>query len=355
MKSARILLRVTAVIGWVLLCAAILYSTRVYDFFTDKNALTIVAWGDIFDPAILAEFQKETGIKINVSYYSSNEELLAKLKKTNGKGFDLIVPSDYAVQLLHEQNLLKKIDKTKLNFYSDLNPVLLGHSYDPQNDYSVPLFWELFGVGVDETQFTLDEMRDPWKLLFEPTDRYKVTMVNDPIEMVMLTSLYLFGNTQELDQVQLQQVKQALLKQKPFVKAYVDFRADYFLATKNCAAVVSSSSYILRSQKQFPFIKFLVPQKTFVTIENCALSVSTQHEDKVYQLLNYIYRPESVVSHCEQFAFFPCTLSALPLLQGNPQQHELAGITAQKFSDFLFFKKPMDQMDLIRMWARIKS
>ncbi len=356
MNLVKFFIRGAIALVWVIVFMSLLYTTQLYEFFRPQKSITIAAWGDIFDPALLAEFQKKSGIKINLSYYSSNEELLVKLKKTGGKGFDLIVPSDYAVQLLREQNLLKKIDRSQLTFFHDLNPVLLGHSFDPGNEYSIPWLWELFGVGIDASVFTHEQVRDPWKLIFDnPLHAYTITMVNDPIEMVMLASLYLFGNAERLNAEQLIIVEQLLRKQKKFVKAYVDFRADYFLATRNCAAVVSSSSYILRAQKQFPHITFLVPQKTFVTIENCALSVATQHEQLVYQLLNFLYQPENVLSHCEQFALFPGTLSALKLLADNSQQKDLAGMGAQEFSHLLFFKKQIDQIDLIKIWALIKS
>lgn len=369
MKNMRFLFRAGTVLAWVVVFMGLLYSTKFLELFPRRKTITIAAWSDILDPAILAAFQKKTGVTINLSYFSSNEELLVKLKKTEGKGFDLIIPSDYAVKLLHQENLLKKIDKSKLTFFHDLNPVLLGHEYDPHNEYSLPLFWELFGVGVDENLFTPDQLKDPWQLIFnldnlpaplilsnvEGLAGKTITMVNDPIEMVMLASLYLFGNADTLDQPKLKEVEELLQRQKKFVKAYVDFRGDYFLATKNCAAIVSSSSYILRAQKQFPFIKFLVPRKTFVTIENCALSCATLNEDTIYELLNYLYQPESIVAHCEQFAFFPATISALGLLPGNQQQRDLAGMNAERFSQLLFFKKQMNQIDLIRTWARIKS
>ncbi len=356
MNQSKFFLRGAIALLWVIIFMGILYTTQFYEMFRPQKSITIAAWGDIFDPALLAEFQKKSGIKINLSYYSSNEELLVKLKKTGGKGFDLIVPSDYAVQLLREQNLLKKLDTSKLNFINDLNPVLLGHSFDPHNEYSIPWLWELFGVGIDADFFSLEQRRNPWNIIFDNASHdYTITMVNDPLEMVMLASLYIGNNAEKLNAKELCAIEELLSKQKKYVKAYVDFRADYFLATRNCAAVVSSSSYILRAQKQFPHIAFLVPQKTFVTIENCALSVATQHEESVYALLNFLYQPENVRAHCEQFALFPGTVSALKMLADNSQQKLLASITAQEFSKLLFFKKQIDQIDLIKIWAIVKS
>lgn len=356
MNFIKFFIRGAIALVWVIIFMSLLFTTQLYEFFRPQKSITIAAWGDIFDPTLLAQFQKQSGIKVNLSYYSSNEELLVKLKKTQGKGFDLIVPSDYAVQLLRNQNLLKKIDKSKLNFIQDLNPLLLGHAFDPNNDYSIPWLWELFGVGIYSSAFTLEQIRDPWKLIFDNhSGEYTITMVNDPIEMVMLASLYLFGNAEPLNANQLCLVEQLLQKQKKYVKAYVDFRADYFLATRNCAAVVSSSSYILRAQKQFSHIQFLVPEKTFVTIENCALSVATQHEHLVYELLNFLYEPAHVLSHTQQFALFPGTLSGLNLLEEHTQQKKLAGMSAQDFSQLLFFTKQIDQIDMIKIWALVKS
>lgn len=333
----------------------ILYTPYVYELYTTDKSITIAAWGDVFDPAILAAFQKKTGIKIAISYYSSNEELVVKLKKTGGKGFDLIIPSDYAVQQLREQHLLKKLDRSKLIFIADLNPVLLGHAFDPHNEYSLPWLWEVFGVGIDRDKVTQEQRSDPWQLIFNPLCTSTITMVNDPLEMVMLASLYLYGNTDILNAQQIAAIQTLLRAQRAHVKAYVDFRADYFLATRNCAAVVSSSSYILRAQKQFPHIMFLVPDKTFVTIENCALSVATQHEDEVYQLLNFLYQPENVLSHCQQFSLLPSTLSVVEMLEGGSQQKDLAQIDAVSFSRLLFFKKQIEQIDLIKVWAVVKS
>lgn len=356
MTSLRIATGMVIAGVWITILLGMLYLPQVTSFLAPGHTITIAAWGDIFDPHVLADFEKETGIKIRMSYYTSNEELLVKLKKTGGKGFDLIVPSDYAVPLLRDEKLLKKLDRTKINFYHDLNPVLLGHAFDPHNEYSLPWLWELYGVGIDADFFDGHVPENPWDLIFlNPEKVYRITMVNDPIEMVMLAALYVYGDADDKSPERLSQITRLLIEQKKWVKAYVDYRADYFLATKNCAAVVSSSSYILRSQKDFAHVQFLVPQKTFVTIENCAISAASEHEKEIYQLLNYLYKTENVVKHSEQFSLFPATLSALPFLKDDDQLYHLATMSALAFSHLAFFKKQSDQIDLIHLWTQVKS
>src|SRR3990167_11377459 len=91
-----------------LLSSAIFSVGYLPNYFTKKPepTLNVFVWGDFFPEETFHKFEKETGIKINPSYYTSNEELLLKLEKTDGKGYDLIFPSDYAVNILAQKKLL---------------------------------------------------------------------------------------------------------------------------------------------------------------------------------------------------------------------------------------------------------
>ena len=106
----KYLIRAGVVIFWAVLICAALYLPDFNFFAREKYSINIFAWGDILEPAVVAEFEKTTGIKVYLNYYSSNEELLVKIKATRGEGYDLIIPSDYTVELLAKDGLLKKID-----------------------------------------------------------------------------------------------------------------------------------------------------------------------------------------------------------------------------------------------------
>ena len=113
------------------------------------------------DPGVIADFEKETGIKVNLNYYSSNEELIVKLKATKGEGYDLIIPSDYAVKSLSKKNSSKTIDRSKSAFWNEINPALIGHFFDPENQFSIPFEWEIYGFGIDKEYFKDQPLRCP--------------------------------------------------------------------------------------------------------------------------------------------------------------------------------------------------
>ena len=110
---------------------------------------------------MIAEFEKETGIKVNFNYYSSNEELIVKLKATARRRLRSDHPLRLCRQILIKEGLLKKLDKDKFAYWHTINPALLGQYFDPENTYSIPFEWELFGFGIDKDYFEAHPTQPP--------------------------------------------------------------------------------------------------------------------------------------------------------------------------------------------------
>jgi spermidine/putrescine transport system substrate-binding protein len=345
------------ILFWIALILGSLYWPKLKIVRYDANTLNIFAWGDILDPTVISQFEKDTGIKVNLNYYSSNEEMLVKLKATKGEGYDLIIPSDYAVNILIQEKLLKELDRSKLHFWNEINPNLLGHHFDPDNRYSIPFEWEVFVFGIDKDYFSAHPLPSSWKLIFDKDlVQYKISMTNDPIEAVRFASFYLFGPIPELSPSQAIQVKNLLIEQKQWVEAYASFRGDYFLATKNCPVVVASSSYIWRTMRQFPFVSFLVPEEgTFITIENLAIPALSQKEHLTYQFINYLYSHYSVKSHFDTYGFFPSTLHSLQDIEMEPEAKSLVFASEEQFKKFYFIQEVIPQQQIHDTWVEVKS
>ena len=91
-----------------------------------EKSITVFTWPLIIDANYITEFERETGIKVYLSYYENNEELLTKLKTTQGRGYDLVIPSDYTIEQLIKDGLVKKIDISKIDFVDRIHPFLKG-------------------------------------------------------------------------------------------------------------------------------------------------------------------------------------------------------------------------------------
>jgi spermidine/putrescine transport system substrate-binding protein len=165
-------MRSCVTVFWLGLIFAALYLPKWEVIRFEPRSINVFAWGDILDPAVIADFEKETGIRVYLNYYSSNEELVVKMKATRGEGYDLVIPSDYVVPLLTADGLLKEINKEKIFFFADINPLLLNHAYDRENRYSIPFEWEIFGLGIDKNFFSTRPFDASWKAIFELQDHH---------------------------------------------------------------------------------------------------------------------------------------------------------------------------------------
>ncbi|HEV3269668.1 MAG TPA: extracellular solute-binding protein [Candidatus Rhabdochlamydia sp.] len=337
---------------WVFLLACFLYGPRFSS--ASKDSINVFTWGGILNEEIIQSFEKKTGIRVNINNYSSNEELIMKLKATEGQGYDLVIPSDYAVSILVKNQLIKELDQNQLSFFHQLLPGLLGHFFDPQNRYSIPLSWEVYGLGIDKDFFT-EPFTPSWKMIFDPeVVDYRIVMVNDPIEAIEIAAFYLYGSTSSLSKVQAEKVKDLLIQQKPWVAAYASSRADYFLATKNSPLAVASSSYIFRSKRNFDFIDFVVPKEgSFISIENLCIPKTCDKDSLVYQFINHLYQRESIRVYWDSFRLFP-SIDDKQDLDFDLQAQKIFYGLAEDFKKYHFFKSLLPQQKIRDIWVEVK-
>src|SRR5438046_3113937 len=97
-----------------------------------KPTVRVFTWDSYDDPAVFAEFEKATGIRVSVDRFASNEELLAKLMG-GAQGYDIIVPSDYMVSIMARQGILSELDLSKLPNLKNIDSRFRGLYYDPKN------------------------------------------------------------------------------------------------------------------------------------------------------------------------------------------------------------------------------
>lgn len=124
----------------------------------EGQTLHIYNWGEYTGEEVLGMFEEMTGAKVVMDNFDSNEQMYIKV--ANGESYDILVPSDYMIQRLIQEDMLQKLDKSKIQSGLDqLNPDVLGLPYDPNNDYSVPYFWGTVGIVHDKTKVSLEDLK----------------------------------------------------------------------------------------------------------------------------------------------------------------------------------------------------
>jgi len=328
-----------------------LYGQQLIRQVYEEKSINILVWPTELDAEFLVDFEKDTGIKVYVNYIEMNEELFVKLRAYRGAGYDLVMPSDYAVQSLVNEGLLAKIDKSKLQFLDTIYPALLGHYFDPHNNYTIPFFWDIYGLGINKDYFEQGMPEVSWKLIFDPAQDYLVGMPADYREMIYIACKYLYGSIDNLAQPEhIEAIKELLCKQKEWVVAYTGLRMPFLLASHSIPVASASLTEIARLSYEHPEIIYEIPKEgTFGIIDSIAISQGSQKQEYVYAFLNYLYRPDVITKYVKKYGIFSPIKGVV--IDDVPAKYTIP--TQALFNRVDFFRNVIDQYTLSRIWVSI--
>ncbi|MGB8468173.1 MAG: spermidine/putrescine ABC transporter substrate-binding protein [Candidatus Babeliales bacterium] len=324
------------------------------------RSLTVLAWVDTIDSAIIESFEKKMGVKVYVTHFESNEELFVKLFLSNGGQYDIIMPSDYFVSKLIDHKLVKKIDTERLSFFDRLIPQLLDRPYDPHNEYSIPYCWTLYGIGVNKELANVAAHDLTWKDLFVCTEsqRGTVAMVNAVREATAITALMRYHDLHQLSEAEVTEVEELLKEQKKCVAAYVDadFRANYLLISQQAAKAVVTSANIARALQQYPHLDFAVPQEGgFLLIDTMMISANCSKEDLAYAFINFLYNPEIVAHHMQTLPVIMATQEAEENMKAMHYSPALIQEHFHPTKPLFLFQDIIPESKLFDLWLAVKT
>src|SRR5207247_7444413 len=175
--------------------------------------LNIYCWSTYISPRLIHGFEQEYHCKVNYDLYDSNEALLAKLQGGN-VDYDIVVPSDYMVQILIQQQLLAPLDKSRLpNVWANLDRRFLRLPFDPENDYSVPYAWGTTGLAY---RSDLEKgLLDSWDVLLDGPYAGRNVLQAELREAIRMPLKQLGYSLNSTNQDEIRRARDYLLAQKP--------------------------------------------------------------------------------------------------------------------------------------------
>jgi len=276
----------------------------------EEKILNVYNWSDYIAEDTIANFEKETGIKVRYDNFDNNEILHAKL--VAGKtGYDIVVPSSYWAKLQADGGLLQKLDKSKLPNWKNLDPVLLEQlaKLDPGNQYQVNWMWgyTTIGINADKVKAALGNMPMPenvWDLAFKPEYISKlkgcgVSFLDSATEIVPAALHYLGKPAYSKNQADYSGVGPLLKSVRPYVtlfssSGYINDMANGSI----CMALGWSGDINIARQRAIDGktgqkIEALLPKTGGILFfDTMVIPADAPHPDNAHKWINYILRPE---------------------------------------------------------------
>jgi spermidine/putrescine transport system substrate-binding protein len=317
--------------------------------------LNIYNWGEYINPAVLQKFEEETKIKVNLSTYSSNEEMLAKIQG-GATGYDIVFPSVHMQEIMAKLNFLEKTDIDTYEGFKNIDPRFLRTKSDPKGEYCLPY---AFGtVGILYNRKVLGKDITGWKDLVATVKakHLKFTLLDDMRE-VLGVGLMLNGHSvNSTKPEELQQAADTVIEMKPYVAAFT-YDSRPMVESGDIAAAhffVGSMINVFGNPKDLGYV---IPEEgaTMYQEDMCVLKTAPNKANAI-KFLQFYTRPEIAALNVSQQTNGTPNVPARQLTPENIKNSKEINPTDETMKRLQIFEDlgaGLRQFD--RAWTKVKT
>ena len=272
------------------------------------NEITVYNWGQYISDGtdgsldVIAAFEEETGIKVNYLTFDSNESMYTKLK-TGGTTFDVIIPSDYMISKLIEEDMLEPLNFDNIPNYQYIDEAFRNQSYDPENVYSVPYTWGTVGL-IYNAQYVSAEDAASWNCLWNEKYSGKILMFDNPRDAFAIAESILGYSLNTENENELRAAADLLTKQKGLVQSYVmDQIFDKMQRGEAWAAPYYAGDYLTMVEEN-PDLAFSFPEEGFnIFIDAMCIPKGCQNKEGAEAFINFLCRPDICAANLDYLGY----------------------------------------------------
>ncbi|MBU5676633.1 ABC transporter substrate-binding protein [Alkaliphilus sp. MSJ-5] len=321
---------------------------------SSKETLTVYNWGDYIDESVLKEFEKEFGVRVIYDTFSTNEDMYVKLK-AGGTSYDVAIPSDYMIERMIKEDMLEKVDMTKIDNYKYIDDKFKNLDFDPNNEYSVPYMWGTVGVLYNEE--IVKEPVDSWDILWNEKYKGQILMMDSQRDSIGITLKKLGFPLNSRDTKELELAKEELIKQKPLVMAYVVDEGKDMMIGGEAALAVAWSGDAVFMMEQNEDLRYVVPKEgSNLWFDNMVIPKGTKNKELAEKFINFMTRPEISLKNVEYIGYSTPNTGTVELLDEEVANDEVAYPSDEVIENCEIFLDPSDFLkEYDRIWTEIKA
>jgi putrescine transport system substrate-binding protein len=337
------------------------------------KVLNLYIWSDYLAPNTLADFEKQTGIKVHAAYFDTNETLETKLL-AGSSGYDVVVPTASYFERQIKAGVYLPLDKSKLPNLKNMDPQLMERvaRHDPGNEHGVIYTWGTNGIGYNEKmvkELMPDAPLDSWRLVLDPAVASKIakcgiSVLDSPAEMMRVVLSYLGRDPNSQKPEDLAAAEETLLKIRPYIRNINSSEYIEALANGDLCVAVGYNGDVLQARDRAREankgieVKYMVPKEgSIFWFDMLAIPKDAPDVESAYAYLNYIMTPQVMaeISDFKRYANGNSASQALvtPAVRDDPGIYpppELRQKLALQLAD-----SPEQTRAITRMWQKFKT
>ena len=248
--------------------------------------LNVFNWGDYIDETVIKDFEKKYDIKVNYETYDTNEDMYLKVKAGSGN-YDVCFPSDYMIQRMIDEDLLLELDFSNLPNYENISDRFRDPGYDKGSKFSVPYMWGTVGVLYNTTM--VEEIVDSWTILWDDKYSKQILMLDSQRDSIGVALKMLGYSMNSTNEEELQEAKEALIRQKPLVLAYVGDDVKSKMISGEAAMAVVWSGDAIYCMDENEDLSYVIPKEgTNFWVDAMVIPTTSKNKKEAELFINYM-------------------------------------------------------------------
>ncbi len=373
----------TRVLAWLLLCAAGLCAcggrgpnangAAQRPQGNDADSVNLYIWADYLAPDTIANFEQQTGIKVHVAYFETNEVLESHIL-TGNSGYDVVVPTAPFFERQIRSGAYLPLERRELPNLANMDTAIMAQvaQNDPQNAHGIVYLWGSYGIGYNEKLVAAalpGVPLDSWRLIFEPAYASKLAgcgigMLDAPAGVVRLVLAYLGKDPNAPDAADLEQVLAVLTRIRPYIRSIDTTNIINAMANGDiCVALGYNGDFVMAGKRAHDAnngisVNYVIPKEgSLLWFDMLGIPRDAPHPANAHRLINYLMEPRVIaaVTDFVDYANGNAAASALidPAILANPIVYPSAETRRR-----LFVQKqdsPEQARAMTRLWQRFKT
>lgn len=293
---------------------------------TNEQIVNLYTWEGYVPSNVINNFTAETGIKVNYTNFSSNEEMFAKLKATNASEYDVIIASDYIFETMaREGGLMTEIDRSKISNWDNISPSYLNKQFDPENKYTIP--YATGGILLAYNKRTSPIEVKSYADLLNPKLKGKIVSIDEMRVVIGMMNLMLGNSLNETDSSKLSDAKVALER---FVDNVLTFNSDnaheLLLSGEVCVGLMYSSQVSAAVAENEDIVVVYPEEGIGIGIDSAFIPQNASHKDAAYKFIDYLNRADVNASIMPQIQYGTTNSAAMKLLDEDFKSNKAINI-----------------------------
>lgn len=346
-------------------CAALVAVICVAQFGGAQNkrpfegqTLRIYNWGEYVGEHIIQDFEKETGAKVMLENFDSNEQMYIKV--ANKEAYDILVPSDYMIERLISEGYIQKLDKSKLTCMDKLNKAVKGLPYDPKNEYSVPYFWGTVGIVYDKTKVSEEDLKkEGYNIFLDQKYKGDIYLYDSERDSFMMALKSLGYSMNTSDQGEIDKAYQWLLKCVGTMKPEIvtDEIIDNMAQARKALGLIYSgdATYVMAENPKMGY--YLPDSGTNQWSDAMVIPKNAKNVDLAYAFINYASDYDGAYDNSSYVGYTSANKKVMEDLYGKGGEFE--GIDAyiprtDNKKDEVFEYNEKTKKIISNLWSKVK-